>query len=115
MVDSQNFQCYWQAYFLAHPFPIEKASTQILSEMTCFQDKGVFVSQLSDYPVRGFIFEGGKSVQDLSNVVASVCICWQNNSIPFNILISDFGKRIYLLPQVFNCHFLVMQICQLNF
>ncbi|OMO55504.1 GDP-L-galactose phosphorylase 1-like protein [Corchorus capsularis] len=92
---------HFQAYFLEVPFPIEKAPIQRLFTKKRVQDRGVIISKLLDYPVKGFVFEGGNSVQDLSDVVASACICLQNTNIPFNVLISDSGKRIFLLPQCY--------------
>ena len=58
------------------------------------------VSELWNYPTRGLVFEGGNTIRDLSDVVASSCICLQNKNIPFNVLVSDCGKRIFLFPQV---------------
>ena len=85
-----------QAYYLAVPFPIEKAPTRKISEF----NGGVLISEIFNYPVRGLVFEGGNSLEDLSNVVADSCICLQNNNIPFNVLISDSGRCIFVLPQV---------------
>ncbi|KAJ0042032.1 hypothetical protein Pint_18606 [Pistacia integerrima] len=65
------------------------------------QDRGVMVSELMNFPVRGLVFEGGKSVRDLSNAVASSCIFLQNNNIPFNVLISDSGRRSFLFLQCY--------------
>ncbi|KAI6690582.1 hypothetical protein NL676_027410 [Syzygium grande] len=88
---------HFQAYYLAVPFPIEKAPTQKLTAL----ETGVTISELVNYPVRGLVFEGGDTVQDLSNVVSDSCICLQDNNIPYNVLISDCGKRIFLLPQCY--------------
>lgn len=85
-----------QAYYLAVPFPIEKAPTQKLTALK----SEVTIFELVNYPVRGLVFEGGDTVQDLSNAVSDSCICLQDNNIPYNVLISDCGKRIFLLPQV---------------
>lgn len=79
------------------PFPVEKAKT---SRIVTVKDRGVVVSELLNYPVRGLVFEGGKSVKDLSNAVAGSCIFLQNNNIPFNVLISSCGTRIFLFLQV---------------
>lgn len=78
------------------PFPIEKALTK---KITTFKGE-VVISELLNYPVRGFVFEGGNTLEDLSNAVSDSCICLQENNIPFNVLISDSAKRIFLLPQV---------------
>ncbi|KAH1063178.1 hypothetical protein J1N35_028165 [Gossypium stocksii] len=88
---------HFQAYYLAVPFPIEKAPTK---ELTTLSD-GVIVSELLKYPVKGLVFRGGNTLQDLSNTVSDACICLQENNIPYNVLISDCGKRIFLLPQCY--------------
>ena len=88
---------HFQAYYLAMPFPLEKASSK---EMMITTDNGVKISELLSYPMRGLLFEGGNSMQDLSDTVSDACVCLQNNNVPFNVLISDCGRRIFLMPQV---------------
>lgn len=88
---------HFQAYYLAVPFPIEKAPTKKITTL----NGGVIISELLKYPVRGLVFEGGNSLQDLSNTVSDACVCLQENNIPYNVLISDCGKRIFLLPQCY--------------
>jgi len=82
------------------PFPSEKAPTQKISEGKGIPHNEVVISQLLNYPVRGLVFEGGNTIKDLSDAVASSCICLQTRNIPFNVLISDCGKRVFLFPQV---------------
>ncbi|GKV17714.1 hypothetical protein SLEP1_g28181 [Rubroshorea leprosula] len=88
---------HFQAYYLGVPFPIEKAATK---KITTLKD-GVVISELLNYPVRGLVFEGGNTVQDFANTVSDACICLQENNIPYNVLISDCGKRIFLVPQCY--------------
>ncbi|KAM5585483.1 GDP-L-galactose phosphorylase 2 [Rosa sericea] len=88
---------HFQAYYLAVTFPIEKAPTKKTTSL----DVGVKISELLNYPVRGLVFEGGNTLEDLSNSVSDACICLQENNIPYNVLISDCGKRIFLLPQCY--------------
>ncbi|KAL1216908.1 GDP-L-galactose phosphorylase 2 [Cardamine amara subsp. amara] len=88
---------HFQAYYLAMQFPIEKASSLKMTTT----NNGVKISNLLNYPVRGLLFEGGNSIKDLSDTVSDASVCLQNNSIPFNILISDSGKQIFLLPQCY--------------
>ncbi|GLT61600.1 hypothetical protein SLA2020_342960 [Shorea laevis] len=88
---------HFQAYYLAVPFPIEKAATK---KITTLKD-GVVISELLNYPVRGLVFEGGNTVQDFANTVSDACIRLQEKNIPYNVLISDCGKRIFLLPQCY--------------
>ncbi|KAL0659836.1 hypothetical protein Bca4012_080421 [Brassica carinata] len=89
---------HFQAYYLAMPFPLEKASSK---EMMIATDTGVKISELLSYPMRGLLFEGGNSMQDLSDTVSDACVCLQNNNVPFNVLISDCGRRIFLMPQCY--------------
>ncbi|KAH9605428.1 hypothetical protein KSS87_001023 [Heliosperma pusillum] len=87
---------HFQAYYLATPFPIEKAPTKKLTTTTPHEVK---ISELVQYPVRGLVFEGGNSLEDLAKVVSDSCIFLQDTNIPYNVLIADSGKRIFLLPQ----------------
>lgn len=87
---------HFQAYYLEMPFPIEKASSKKIT----ITNGGVEISNILDYPVRGLVFEGGNTMEELSNVVSDSCICLQENNIPYNVLIADCGKRIFLFPQV---------------
>ncbi|KAL2247650.1 GDP-L-galactose phosphorylase 2-like [Sesamum indicum] len=88
---------HFQAYYLATPFPIEKAPSKKITTTT----GGVKISDILNYPVRGLVFEGGNALEDLSNVVSDSCICLQENNIPYNVLIADCGKRIFLFPQCY--------------
>ncbi|CAI9088381.1 OLC1v1022690C2 [Oldenlandia corymbosa var. corymbosa] len=90
---------HFQAYYLAVPFPIEKAPSKKITTTT----GGVQISEILKYPVRGLLFEGRNTLEDLSNVVSDSCICLQDSNVPYNVLISDSGKRIFLLPQVCTC------------
>lgn len=88
---------HFQAYYLELQYPIEKATTEKLATL----GNGVSIVQLVQYPVSGFVFEGQASLEDLSDVVSNVCIFLQENNRPFNVLISESGKRIFLLPQCY--------------
>lgn len=82
---------------MSAPFPIEKAPTcKIMSS----KETRVVVSKLLNYPVKALVFEGGYKLCDLCDAIASSCISLESKNIPFNILISDCGKRVFLLPQV---------------
>ncbi|CAL5337673.1 unnamed protein product [Camellia sinensis] len=63
------------AYYLAVPFPIEKAPIREITTL----NGGVKISELLNYPVRGLVFEGGNTLEDLSNAVSDSCICLQDN------------------------------------
>jgi GDP-L-galactose phosphorylase len=87
---------------------VEKAPTEMinLTGPAGVSANGVKVSKLVNYPVRGFVFTEGKTVNDLAELVSNACICLQENNIPFNVLISDHGRRIYLFPQVSDLSFI---------
>ncbi|CAI8596630.1 unnamed protein product [Vicia faba] len=88
---------HFQAYYLKLPFPIEKAPTKNIGKL----NGDVKISKLLNYPVRGLVFEGGYALNDLANTVTEACICLQHNNIPYNVLISDCGRRVFLLPQCY--------------
>lgn len=88
---------HFQAYYLATPFPIEKAPTKKITTTSY----GVKIFELLKYPVRGLVFEGGNSLENLAKVVSDSCIFLQDTNIPYNLLIADSGKRIFLLPQCY--------------
>jgi len=90
---------HFQAYYLSIPFPIEKAPTKRVPWKS--EKGGVNILELLDYPVRGLVFEGGNTVNDLSNTVGSACICLQDNNIPYNFLIANCGKKVFLFPQCY--------------
>ncbi|KAM0939953.1 putative GDP-L-galactose/GDP-D-glucose: hexose 1-phosphate guanylyltransferase [Dioscorea sansibarensis] len=92
---------HFQAYYLSVPLPVEKAPTQAIPISKGLEKSGVKISHLLNYPVRALVYEGGNSLKDLADLVAISCICLQDNNIPFNVLISDSGRRIFLFPQCY--------------
>lgn len=94
---------HFQAYYLSVPFPVEKAPMWKILAKKGLGGAGVIVSKLLNYPVRGFAFEGGNgsTIRDLSDAVVNSCISLQNKNIPFNILIAQCGKKIFLFPQCY--------------
>ncbi|KAJ3671623.1 hypothetical protein LUZ60_007702 [Juncus effusus] len=93
---------HFQAYCLSVPFPVEKAPTETINFVKNeILDKSVKISKLMNYPVRGLVFEGGNCMSDLADLVANCCIWLQENNIPFNVLISDSGRKIFLFPQCY--------------
>ncbi|XP_058095110.1 GDP-L-galactose phosphorylase 2-like [Magnolia sinica] len=92
---------HFQAYFMAMPFPIEKAPTQKITTVKGVLESRVKIYQLLNYPVRGLVFEGGKALKDLADVVSTACICLQDSNVPYNVLIADSGKRVFLFPQCY--------------
>lgn len=95
-----NNLCLAQAYYLAAPFPVERAPNIRVPGLTRESDMVVRVSELADYAVRGLVFELGNSYEELSLAVARTCIELQDRNFPFNVLISDRGTKVFLFPQV---------------
>jgi hypothetical protein len=60
-----------QAYYLAAPFAVERAPTKALYGYT--RRKDVEVALLSEYPVRGLVFEAGESLTAMANLVGAAC------------------------------------------
>ncbi|KAK3409441.1 hypothetical protein EUGRSUZ_J01570 [Eucalyptus grandis] len=92
---------HFQLYYLASPFPVEKVPTLRVMTSTSMQRNGVVVSQLLKFPVRSLVFEGRDTLWDLSSAVANSCIRLQHNNIPFNVLIANCGKSVFLFPQCY--------------
>lgn len=92
---------HFQAYYMSAPFPVEKAPTERIPVTKVQYDNGVKISRLLNYPVRALVYEGGNTLKDLSDMVSGACIWLQENNIPFNVLISDSGKKIFLFPQCY--------------
>ncbi|KAK6913550.1 hypothetical protein RJ641_023151 [Dillenia turbinata] len=92
---------HFQAYYLGSLLPVEKVPTRRIITMERVHKRGVVVSELLKYPVQALVFQGGNTMQDLADVVAKSCITLQNSNTPYNILISDCGKKIFLFPQYY--------------
>ncbi|XP_068636982.1 GDP-L-galactose phosphorylase 2-like [Aristolochia californica] len=92
---------HFQAYYLSVPFPVEKAPTQQITYLRGISDTGVKISKLLNFPVRGLVFEGGKTLKHLSDCVSDASVWLQNNNVPFNVLIADVGKKVFLFPQCY--------------
>lgn len=99
---------------MSAPFPVEKAPTERIPIAKNHYDNGVKVSRLLNYPVRALVYKGGDTLKDLSDMVSGACICLQENNIPFNVLISDLGKKIFLFPQVMSILLIRLLVCCLK-
>lgn len=95
---------------MAAPFPIEKAPTKRISTTK----NGIKIFELLKYPVRGLVLEGGKSLQDLAKMVSDCCIFLQDTNIPYNVLIADSGRRLFILPQVLATNEPPYYVCRVH-
>lgn len=92
---------HFQAYYLAAPFPIERAPTVPLSRRLQKRSR-VSIQRVTGFPVRALVYELGADVEDLTTDVAIACERLQEANIPFNLLIADRGARIFLIPNLFS-------------
>jgi len=92
---------HFQGYYLAAPFPIERAKTgPVLAELA----GGVMMRALesSDYPVRALVFELRDSFKYLAATVGYAVEILQDNDIPFNMVVADSGARVFVIPNMFS-------------
>ena len=100
---------HFQAYFLQQPFPIERAPTMPLAPPPGAAAGGrrcacadIAISRLVHFPVRALVFEVGRSLADLGAVVGAAAQALQRAECPFNLLITDCGARVFLVPNRFS-------------
>ena len=105
MEEVHNIFVVVQAYYLMAPYPVERALTVPLKCTANQNFPGIKVSQLVDYPVRGFAFEMTTTLEDMAQFLAHACGIMQTENIPHNLLICDCGARVFLWPQVNICSF----------
>lgn len=92
-------QLHFQAYYLQAPFPIERAPTVRIGCKK--RSRRVKISSLAQYPVRALVYEVSNSLEEVAMAVTSACQELERRNIPFNLLISDRGARVFLMPQCF--------------
>lgn len=90
---------HFQAYYLAVPFPVERAAVKKIG--TSKKKGGLKVFELANYAVNGLVYECNGSLDELADCVARACIVLQERNVPFNVLIADCGRRVFLFPQCF--------------
>ena len=91
-----------QGYYLQAPFAVERAPTVPLAGFSGSRRyKDVRVFQLTEYPVRGLVFECGQNLPDMADFVAEVCVRLQEANVAHNLFIVDCGMRVFLYPNAF--------------
>lgn len=90
---------HFQAFYLPMPLPAEKATTEAIMTLK----SGVKILQVLNYPVKGLAFECGENstLQDLADTISTACVFLQDNNHPYNVLITDAGKRVLLFLQCY--------------
>lgn len=101
---------HFQAYYLMEAFPIERALSKPFAEDVFKNPKRPMGKQVHaeclrvyDYPVRCIVFElGSKGFVDLAKWIGRACTRLQKRNIPFNMLMTDHGARVFVIPQIFS-------------
>mmetsp|Transcript_21069 Transcript_21069/g.66770 ORF Transcript_21069/g.66770 Transcript_21069/m.66770 type:complete len:473 (+) Transcript_21069:339-1757(+) len=92
---------HFQAYYLASPFPVERAHT-VTVQATKKRRLGVMLGRLAEFPVRGLVYEMGDGTLDaLAAAVGGCAAELSRRNIPFNVLICDRGARVFVFPQCY--------------
>ncbi|OVA03339.1 hypothetical protein BVC80_7231g2 [Macleaya cordata] len=89
---------YFQACYFANPLPVELMP--VVNVLGNWQEKGIHISEVADYPIKALTFEGNGNLKLLVEVVAEICSCLQNQDIRYCLLISSCGKKMFLFPQL---------------
>ncbi|KAL5977375.1 hypothetical protein ACLOJK_021721 [Asimina triloba] len=84
-------------YFANH-LPVEFA--QFVPIAGVWQERGIQICEVADYPVKALLFSSSHNSKALVDAVSEICSYLQDQSIPFNLLISDCGMKIFLFPKV---------------
>ncbi len=93
---------HFQAYYLTAAFPIERAPTAPLPGAAKRRRwRGVSAHRVARYPVRALVFEVGASLEEMAEAVGAAALALQAANMPFNLLITDRGARVFLIPQRF--------------
>ena len=81
-------------------FPIERAPTL---RVPLKRHQGALkLSCLHAYPVRSLVYDlSGARLEDMAVAVAAATQELERRNIPFNILIADCARRVFLIPQCF--------------
>ncbi|KAJ4980822.1 hypothetical protein NE237_031659 [Protea cynaroides] len=88
---------YFQACYFANPLPVE-----LMPVVTIHGDRkleGLHMYEVKDYPVKAFLFVDKGNLKVLIEVVAEICSWLQDQKIPYSLLISDCGAKMFLFPQ----------------
>ncbi|KAK1280120.1 GDP-L-galactose phosphorylase 1 [Acorus gramineus] len=89
---------HFQACYFANLLPVE--FLPVVSVYDRFPEEGVRISEVANYPMKALVFEAGQSLKVFVKVVTEICSYLQDQSIPFNLLITDCGRKIFLFLQV---------------
>ncbi|XP_043702662.1 GDP-L-galactose phosphorylase 1-like isoform X4 [Telopea speciosissima] len=85
------------ACYFANPLPVELMPVVTIHGRQKLE--GLHIYEVKDYPVKAFLFIGNGNLKMLIEVVAQICSWLQDQKVPYSLLISDCGTKMYLFPQ----------------
>ncbi|XP_042502642.1 GDP-L-galactose phosphorylase 1-like isoform X2 [Macadamia integrifolia] len=107
---------YFQACYFANPLPVELMSVVAIHGGQKLE--GLHIYEVKDYPVKAFLFIGNGNLKILIEVVVNICSWLQDQMVPYSMLISDCGTKMYLFPKIFGgntCVWIGKEIPALDF
>lgn len=90
---------YFEACYFPSPLSVELTP---VDTFYCDEWRGMRISAVTDYPIKTLLFEGNQKFKRMLEVLVEICYRLQEKSIPYNLLISDCGAKIFLFLQMQN-------------
>lgn len=86
-----------QGCYFPSPLPVELTAVD-----TFFRDgrRGMRISAVTDYPIKTLLFESSQRFKIMVEVLVEICSRLQGRRIPYNLLITNCGQKIFLFLQV---------------
>ncbi|XP_031405882.1 GDP-L-galactose phosphorylase 1-like isoform X2 [Punica granatum] len=97
---SISSQLYFEACYFSNPLAVE-----LMPLETFFTDEqtGIRICAVLDYPIKTLLFESNHNFKALVDIVSRISSQLLELNITYNILVSDRGRKIYMLLQANFC------------
>ncbi|XP_057995843.1 GDP-L-galactose phosphorylase 1 isoform X2 [Hevea brasiliensis] len=92
----RHSRVYFQACYFPDLLPVEHMPVDILFDAG---QKGIHISTVIDYPIKTLLFASNCNFKIMVEVLAETCSCLLDKDIPYNLMISDCGKKVFLFLQ----------------
>ncbi|XP_072988086.1 GDP-L-galactose phosphorylase 1-like [Typha latifolia] len=96
IISNRSDHIIFQASYFANPLPVELFPTVPVYADT--HRTGIHICEVADYPLKTLVFMGN-NLDSLSNIITEICSNLRVHGSAFNLLITDFGTKIFLFPQ----------------
>ncbi|OAY31578.1 GDP-L-galactose phosphorylase 1 isoform X1 [Manihot esculenta] len=87
---------YFQACYFPDLLPVEHMPVDILFDAG---QKGIQISTVIDYPIKTLLFESNCNIRMMVEIVSETTRYLLDKEIPYNLMISDCGKKVFLFLQ----------------